>query len=98
MAGSLEATRTTGIDPDSQKRSVVGAKERLRRRGKQLKKRREKPSPEGQRRVDEKIAHLIETGEVPNTEEGRKKAAAMAYSMEKAHRLRRGGVYVPKGK
>ena len=49
------------------------------------------------KRVSEKIAHLVETGEVPNTPAGRKQAAGKAYGMERAGRLRRGGVYVPKG-
>jgi hypothetical protein len=53
-------------------------------------------SPEAQRRVSEKIGVLVKSGEVPNTPQGRKQAAAVAYSMEREGRLRSGGRYVHK--
>lgn len=49
----------------------------------------------GQRRVGAKIKHLVDTGEVPNTPQGRKEAAGMAYGMERANRLTEGGGYKP---
>jgi len=55
-------------------------------------------SPEAQQRVGEKIKYLVDKGEVPNTAEGRKKAAGVAYGMEASGRLRRHGIYVPKKK
>lgn len=45
--------------------------------------------------VSDKIEHLVESGEVPNTPQGRKRAAGMAYGMADAQRLKPGGVYVP---
>lgn len=59
---------------------------------------RGKVSKGGQKRISEKIEHLIESGEFPNTPEGRAKAAGMAYAMERKGRLRRGGRYVRKHK
>jgi hypothetical protein len=58
-------------------------------------KRRAKLSPEAQRRVSEKIQHLVEAGEVPNTKEGRAQAAGVAFGMERSGRLRRHGKYIP---
>jgi hypothetical protein len=73
----------------------MGARERLKEHRRRARTRRGELSKEARRRVSEKIRHLVETGEVPNTEEGRKRAAGMAYGMARAGRLRRGGVYVP---
>ena len=73
----------------------MGAQQRLQEHRKKV---QAHLSPEAQRRISEKIKYLVDKGEVPNTTEGRKKAAAEAYSMERTGRLRRHGVYVPKGK
>ena len=54
-----------------------------------------KVSKQGQRRVGVKIKHLVDTGEVPNTPQGRKEAAGMAYGMERKHRLSPTGAYKP---
>jgi hypothetical protein len=58
--------------------------------------RRPRVGKPGQQRVSEKIAHLVESGEVPNTATGRKQAAGIAYGMERSKRLGRHGVYHPK--
>lgn len=47
----------------------------------------------GQRRVGAKIGHLVASGEVPNTPAGRRRAAGMAYGMEKEGRLTAKGGY-----
>jgi len=60
-----------------------------------VKVRRKKAGKAAQSRIGAKIKHLVDTGEVPNTPVGRKRAAGMAYGMEKAGRLRAGGAYVP---
>jgi len=75
----------------------MGVHTRLKNRRKSLKKHREKLSGEAQSRVSAKISHLVKSGEVPNTAEGRKKAAAMAHSMERAGRLGARGGYKRKG-
>ena len=103
MAGALNTEMLSGIpgghppepDSSSKQRAVMGARERLKEHRRRARARRGELSKEARRRVSEKIEHLIETGEVPNTEEGQKKAAGMAYGMARAGRLRRGGVYVP---
>ncbi len=59
---------------------------------------RPKLSEEEQQRASKKIAHLINTEEVPNTPTGRKRAAAMALSMARAHRLSPTGNYRRKKK
>lgn len=51
-----------------------------------------KRDAESQKRVSEKIAVLIREGT------DRKQAAAIAFSMERAGRLRRKGKYTPAGK
>ena len=103
MAGTLEVVRTAGIaggfpaeiDPASKKRAVVGAAKILQRRRKRA---RQQLGRSARQRVSEKIAHLIRTGEYPNTAEGRKEAAGAAYGMERSGRLRRGGQYIKKGR
>lgn len=45
-------------------------------------------------RIAKKIRKLIESGEVPNTPEGRKRAAAIAYAMEREGRLTEEGAYI----
>jgi len=47
----------------------------------------------GQNRVSAKVAHLVESGEKPNTPAGRKAALGMAYGMENAGRLGPRGGY-----
>lgn len=54
-----------------------------------------KVGKKGQERVSKKIKHLVDTGEVPNTPKGRKRAAGMAYGMEREHRLTEKGGYKP---
>jgi len=76
----------------SRKRQVMGVHQRLKDDRKKVK---AHLSEGAQQRVSEKIDVLIKSGEFPNTKEGRKKAAGMAYGMEEAGRLRRGGKYVP---
>jgi len=78
----------------NKRREVIS--EKARRKGKDAA--RGKMSKGAQKRISEKIEHLIESGEFPNTPKGRARAAGMAYSMERAGRLRRGGKYVRKGK
>jgi hypothetical protein len=56
---------------------------------------RSKGKAAASKRISDKIKHLIDSGEVPNTPEGRKKAAGMAYGMERSGRLRSGGKYTP---
>jgi len=70
----------------------VGVHQRLQEHRKNV---RAHLSPEASRRVSEKIDALVKSGEVPNTKEGREKAAGMAYGMEAAGRLRRHGKYIP---
>lgn len=71
-------------DDPREKRAVL---KRARRKAKR------KGGKEAQGRVSEKIRHLVETHEVPNTKAGRAQAAAMAFSMERAHRLGPHGEY-----
>jgi len=53
---------------------------------------RKKVRGEAQKRISEKIPVLMAEGKT------QKQAVGEAYGMERAGRLRRGGVYVPKGK
>jgi len=79
----------------SRKRQVMGVHQRLKDDRKKV---RAHLSPEERARnlrISEKIDVLVKGGEVPNTKAGRAKAAATAYSMERAGRLRRYGKYVP---
>ena len=100
MAGDMSTELLAGIQggyPEqvggaSRKRQVVGVHQRLKEHRKKVKAHLSKGA---QQRVSEKIAHLVESGEVPNTAQGRKQAAAVAHSMERAGRLRRDGVYIP---
>lgn len=55
-------------------------------------------SKPAQERISQKIEHLVKSGEVPNTPEGRKQAAGKAYGMERAGRLGPRGGYERKGK
>ena len=48
--------------------------------------------------VSAKIRHLIESGEKPNTPQGRREAAGMAFGMQRAHRLTKSGGYIRKKK
>ena len=57
--------------------------------------RRSRVGKAARQRISEKIEHLVNTGEVPNTPAGRAAAAGMAYEMERAGRLGRHGVYHP---
>lgn len=78
-----------GIPDKNRRRAVI---EKARAKGKQAAgKKRQKLSPEAQRRVSEKIETLVRTGEVPNTSEGRAQAAAIAHSYERRGKLGRGG-------
>jgi len=75
----------------NKRRDVI--RKKARRKGKAAAK--GKMSKGASQRISEKIEHLIESGEFPNTAKGRARAAAMAYSMERAGRLRRHGKYIP---
>jgi len=79
----------------SRKRQVVGVHQRLKEHRKKVKAHLSPEERARNLRISEKIDALVKSGEVPNTKEGRKKAAAVAYSMERSGRLRRGGVYTP---
>lgn len=95
LAGMPDGGYPAQVGGASRKRQVVGVHQRLKEDRKKV---RAHLSKGAQQRVSEKIKYLVDKGEVPNTKEGRAKAAAVAYSMERAGRLRRHGVYVPKGK
>lgn len=84
-----------GVPAENRRRAVL---DRAQAKGKKAA-RRKKLSPEAQRRVSEKIEALEKAGECKGPG-GHEKCVAMAHSMERAGRLRRGGVYVPakKGK
>jgi len=92
VAGLPDGGYPAQVGGASRKRQVVGVHQRLKDDRKKVKAHLSKGA---QQRVSEKIAHLVESGEVPNTTQGRKQAAAAAYSMERAGRLRRYGEYVP---
>lgn len=89
----MDTLATSLSVPDSQKRRAV-ITQKARSAGKRAAG-KSKMSPDAQKRISEKIDVLIETGEVPNTPKGRARAAGMAFSMEKAGRLRVGGKYTP---
>ncbi len=80
--------------PDSQKRRAV-ISEKARSAGRRAAN-KSKMSPEAQQRISDKIKHMIDLGEYPNTPKGRAAAAGKAYGMERGGRLRAGGKYVKK--
>ena len=100
MAGNPSTEMVAGVagghpaEPDaaSKRRSVTGI-HRIKEHSSRARKRREKLTGAAQKRVSTKISHLVKSGEVPNTEAGRKKAAAMSHSMERAGRLGSRGGY-----
>jgi len=59
---------------------------------------RKRKRSRSEKKVSEKIAHLIRSGEKSNTATGRKEAAGMAYGMEQSGRLGRHGKYKKKKK
>lgn len=85
---------TSSSSPDSQKRRAV-ITQKARTAGKRAAG-KSKMSPDAQKRISDKIKHLVDSGEVPNTPKGRARAAAIAYSMERQGRLGAGGKYVKK--
>ena len=104
MTGNISTEMVAGVrgghpsEPDaaSKRRTVVGIRGIKEHRAR-ARKRREKLSSPAQKRVSAKISHLVKSGEVSNTEAGRKKAIAMAHSMERAGRLGSRGGYRRKG-
>lgn len=89
MAAQDVMMRSTD-EPLRKQREVIGEHRRKMQRKKPL-------TAKERAKVSEKIKHLIDTGELPNTTAGRKKAAGMAYGMLRSGRLGRHGAYHRKG-
>jgi len=95
LAGMPDGGHPAQTSGASRKRQVVGVHQRLKEHRKKVKAHLSPEERARNLRISEKIDTLVKSGEVPNTKEGRKRAAGIAYGMEEAGRLRRHGKYVP---